>query len=963
MKAPFLNHNTEAEICAQLRVGTLLTLFMALILTGCPEDSKDPIVIMPTGGMTAGTEVPGGSIGMGCVSDASCPGNICDLASGQCVPGQCSNSTPCPAGQMCDVSTYTCSGTMTPPCSTDANCAVGFCVNQTCQDVQCVRDEHCPTGQRCQGMRCVTDTSCIDGDGDGHGVNCPAGGDCDDRNPSVYEGAPENGATNCGDGIDQNCDGFDSICGSDEDLDRDGYADKDGDCDDMNPNVNPGRAEIYYNDLDDDCNPRTNDDDQDGDGFAAERSMGPDCDDTNPLINPEAMEIPMNGVDEDCDGNDRMSTNEDRDGDGVSEAAGDCNDDDPNVSPRLPEIPYNSLDDDCNAQTRDNDLDMDGFTAPRDCDDSNPNVNPNVNEVYYNGIDDDCDPVTKDGDADGDGFNSTRAGGGDCNDEIATVNPDGTEIEYNGLDDDCDPSTPDNDLDRDGYNRDVDCDDRDETINPGVIENATINCSDNIDHNCVGGDVECDPGALDSDGDGIPDDQDCEPGLANVPGPVEIPNNGIDDDCDGQVDTLPCDDDAFDEAASNGSPVTASAVSDGNTPNVQYGNLIICPDDQDWYQITLNAGDGIEVDVTFESSEGDIDVKLFRRNNGTITEAGMTQLDQSSGVGSDEVVYSARATVRDTYYIKIYQFRATPEPQSYGMTVNVFSGCQDDAVGRSGEHNDTADQATELPPLNSDRQICDHDADWYRFTLNRSQRVRIDVLFSHPAGESDRDIDAQLFNATGSSPIEYGVSIDDNEILDTETDLLPAGEYRVKVYGVRGATNNYRIFKSSGSLQTATARDDDEHPIMDAQSRPGVFTSEIFRFMTTGASTPVPAGAIVRQLKLKQLDINHRCLADLEVNLLWDGEPIVNLWNRDGDNCLDGGLDDDSGLSLGCFGGVAAAGWNGRLGNDICFENRNYNQFAGLDAQGELTVEVIDHNPDNTGSVVDMQFELEYLLP
>ena len=46
----------------------------------------------------------------------------------------------------------------------------------------------------------------------------------------------------------------DSICGSDEDLD-DGYADKDGDCDDMNPDVNPRRREVYYNDLDDDRNP------------------------------------------------------------------------------------------------------------------------------------------------------------------------------------------------------------------------------------------------------------------------------------------------------------------------------------------------------------------------------------------------------------------------------------------------------------------------------------------------------------------------------------------------------------------------------------------------------------------------------------------------------------------------------------------------------------------------------------
>jgi hypothetical protein len=89
----------------------------------------------------------------------------------------------------------------------------------------------------------------------------------------------------------------------------------------------------------------------------------------------------------------------------------------------------------------------------------------------------------------------------------------------------------------------------------------------------------------------------------------------------------------------------------------------------------------------------------------------------------------------------------------------------------------------------------------------------------------------------------------------------------------------------------------------------------------------------------------------------------VSLWNRDGENCLDAGLDDDSTLSAGCFAGVAAAGWNRRLGNDICFENREYSEFAGLDAQGTLTVEIIDHNPDNTGSLVNLQFELEYFEP
>jgi len=85
-------------------------------------------------------------------------------------------------------------------------------------------------------------------------------------------------------------------------------------------------------------------------------------------------------------------------------------------------------------------------------------------------------------DEDGDGYTSNV----DCDDSNAAINPGMKEILYNGIDDDCDPATPDAvDADGDGYASNVDCDDTDPAINPG----ATDIPNNSIDEDCDGKDA------------------------------------------------------------------------------------------------------------------------------------------------------------------------------------------------------------------------------------------------------------------------------------------------------------------------------------------------------------------------------------------------------------------------------------------------------------------------------------------
>ena len=117
---------------------------------------------------------------------------------------------------------------------------------------------------------------CPDTDGDGYGdpasYGCPyPQPDCDDGNPDVNPGATEGpfGDPTCGDLLDNDCDGavdeLDPPCALCVDSDGDGYGNPAStacphaelDCDDSDPDVNPGMSEIRGNGVDDDCDPDT----------------------------------------------------------------------------------------------------------------------------------------------------------------------------------------------------------------------------------------------------------------------------------------------------------------------------------------------------------------------------------------------------------------------------------------------------------------------------------------------------------------------------------------------------------------------------------------------------------------------------------------------------------------------------------------------------------------------------------
>ena len=119
----------------------------------------------------------------------------------------------------------------------------------------------------------ITDegTALFDDDGDGWSED---DGDCDDTDASLNPGSMEDGGTGTGmgNGIDDDCDGLIDEGTSSFDDDADGYSELQGDCDDFNPWVSPGQPEDPTNGVDDDC-----------DGQIDEMVAGCDCPSTTIL--------------------------------------------------------------------------------------------------------------------------------------------------------------------------------------------------------------------------------------------------------------------------------------------------------------------------------------------------------------------------------------------------------------------------------------------------------------------------------------------------------------------------------------------------------------------------------------------------------------------------------------------------------------------------------------------------------
>ena len=308
------------------------------------------------------------------------------------------------------------------------------------------------------------------------------------------------------------------------------------------------------------------------------------------------------------------------------------------------------------------DEDGDTYLSDEDCDDENFSINPGADETC-DGIDNNCNDIIDEDvmttyyqDLDGDGFGdpfysqkscSTPDGfsltGTDCNDDEALSFP-GSVESCDGIDNNCDGEIDEGvgilffgDVDGDGFGEESnpilsceirsgiatvfgDCDDSNSTVYPDAIE-----ICDAIDNDC---DEEIDEDATstfysDIDNDGYGDPQtatelctltegfvgnnlDCNDFDTNISPLVSESCDGIDNNCDGNIDEgvldvffADTDADSYGDASNSIESCTA--------PNGYVSNDLDCSDSNPfaWTTLAIETCDGVDNDCDGEVDEDD----------------------------------------------------------------------------------------------------------------------------------------------------------------------------------------------------------------------------------------------------------------------------------------------------------------------------------------------------------------------
>lgn len=207
----------------------------------------------------------------------------------------------------------------------------------------------------------------------------------------------------------------------------------------------------------------------------------------------------------------------------------------------------------------------------------------------------------------------------------------------------------------------------------------------------------------------------------------------------------------------------------------QYADLGICEDDDDYFKVTVAAGNTLTAVATFTHADGDLDLQ-FR-------DANLAFLAESDSSTDNETLTWENTTGGDaTIYIRVYGFAGATN--AYALDIDLGdASCENDSF----EPNDTTTNATLISSgMYNDLKICEGESDYFEISAEAGQEIEVTAFFTH----ADGDLDMYLYDADEVLQ-DSSASVTDNETISFPVQTTDT--YFLEVRGYTGATNDYSL--------------------------------------------------------------------------------------------------------------------------------------------------------------------------
>ncbi len=255
------------------------------------------------------------------------------------------------------------------------------------------------------------------------------------------------------------------------------------------------------------------------------------------------------------------------------------------------------------------------------------------------------------------------------------------------------------------------------------------------------------------------------------------------------VETLPTCASLEDSFEDNDSPAAAKDLPEDGAPM----DLRLCPDDEDWFRVGVQAGWTLFVTFQGEVLDGEIALEI-RDEADRVVASGAAAGDGQQGAGP-EAAAERFAAVAQELQEGLYFIRLAGAEAAGQLTVKGVPPCPEGDDQNEDDDSPEAAKPVQLGSQPLELRRCGGDDDWFRLELPAGKKAQVQAAFVH----GDGDLVLEAFDPEDpENPVEHsdesGAEQPGEGVL-LEADEEAAGAWLLRVTGATPDATNFYVLQ------------------------------------------------------------------------------------------------------------------------------------------------------------------------